>query len=423
VNAKTAQGRNRGKVARRGVALLLLVGLLFVSCGRRGATGVAQLNVLMEPDGTGVWHELFRDFHEQHPNIEVNLIEGTAATNAREDAYATSFLSGETIYDLVHADIVWVPKFAAAGWLEDLTDRWPRERWAEFIPKSIEAGSFQGRIYRVPTQLDVGMLYFRSDLVGESPPASLDELVRLAQQHQQAGQRSGFVWQGKQYEGLACVFTEMLAVHGGTWIDVNTGEVGLDQPAAISALEFLTSCVRETKISPPGVTTYSEEETRQIFTAGRAVFMRNWPYAFPLMQRDDSPVKGKVGIAPMPAAPGGKSAATLGGWGWCIAKSGRHKDECWQFIEFISALPQARRIYDKSGLRPALKIFYEQSANPMEQALDRVAHDAVARPPLPQYAQASDILQRYVSAALTGQLSPKDALERAAKETRLLLRK
>jgi multiple sugar transport system substrate-binding protein len=43
------------------------------------------------------------------------------------------------------------------------------------------------------------------------------------------------------------------------------------------------------------------------------------------------------------------------------------------------------------------------------------------RPPIPEYAQASDILQRWLSAALTGRVSPERAIEHIAAETRLLL--
>ena len=43
------------------------------------------------------------------------------------------------------------------------------------------------------------------------------------------------------------------------------------------------------------------------------------------------------------------------------------------------------------------------------------------RPPISQYAQASDILQRYLSAAITNKMTPKQAMQAAAKETRNLL--
>jgi multiple sugar transport system substrate-binding protein len=48
--------------------------------------------------------------------------------------------------------------------------------------------------------------------------------------------------------------------------------------------------------------------------------------------------------------------------------------------------------------------------------------NARPRPPIPEYAQASDILQRWLSAALTGRVSPETALHEAALETRLLLK-
>jgi multiple sugar transport system substrate-binding protein len=44
------------------------------------------------------------------------------------------------------------------------------------------------------------------------------------------------------------------------------------------------------------------------------------------------------------------------------------------------------------------------------------------RPAIPEYAQASDILQRWVSAALTGRVTCEKALQEAARETRILLK-
>jgi multiple sugar transport system substrate-binding protein len=43
------------------------------------------------------------------------------------------------------------------------------------------------------------------------------------------------------------------------------------------------------------------------------------------------------------------------------------------------------------------------------------------RPPIAQYAQASDVLQRYLSAAFTGRMSSEEAMKAAARETRNIL--
>jgi multiple sugar transport system substrate-binding protein len=50
-----------------------------------------------------------------------------------------------------------------------------------------------------------------------------------------------------------------------------------------------------------------------------------------------------------------------------------------------------------------------------------VVDNAVLRPPIAQYAQASDILQRYLSAAITNRMSVEAAMQAAANETRALL--
>lgn len=232
----------------------------------------------MSADTTGVWREIFDRFEQEHEGIRVDAIEGPSATNTREDLYVTAFLSGDQVYDLVMADTVWIPKFAAAGWLEDLTDKWMQEQWGRFLPGALEGSKFRGRIYRVPTQMDGGMLYFRRDLLetaGEIPPESFDDLKRIALRLQKPRDLWGYVWQGKQYEGLVCDFVEVLSGFGGFWIDPDSGEVGLDRPEALQALRFLSESVGT--ISPPGVTTYTEEESRQVFQSGGAVFLRNWP--------------------------------------------------------------------------------------------------------------------------------------------------
>ena len=90
--------------------------------------------------------------------------------------------------------------------------------------------------------------------------------------------------------------------------------LALVEAQAVAALEAAKSWVGS--IAPEGVLSYQEEEARGVWQLGNAVFMRNWPYAWNLMQADKSPVKGKVGMVPMVGGLNGKPAATLGGWGF-----------------------------------------------------------------------------------------------------------
>src|SRR5215468_8572945 len=157
---------------------VLLLALLILSF-RPADTGSnrAELSLLMEPDGTGVWHRLLDRFNQNHPEIPVRLVEGPGSTDTREDMYSTAFLGGAGGYDIVYCDVVWVPKFAAAGWLLDLTDRLSPADRDDFLPADLEGGTYNGRLYRIPAFTDAGLLYYRKDLV-RRPPQTFEDLVR-----------------------------------------------------------------------------------------------------------------------------------------------------------------------------------------------------------------------------------------------------
>ncbi len=387
-----------------------LLVLLIYSLKGPGVHGGESLSILMEPDGTGVWRRLISRFNQQNPGIEVRLVEGPPATNTREDMYSTSFLSGKAGYDIIYCDVIWIPKFAAAGWLIDLTDRLSPGDRADYPPVELRAGSFRGRLYRIPGFTDAGLLYYRKDLV-DKPPETFGELVKLARRLK-TEDRWGFLWQGKQYEGLVTVYLEILWGQGGDWIDVDERRVVVDSPEAVEALEFLKSTIGT--ISPVGVTTYIEEDTRNLFQNGHAVFLRNWPYVWTLIQRSEASIKDQVGYVPMVHSPGHSSAATRGGWGFAISRYCPNPDQAWKFVEFITAPEQLLEVQRHQGRIPSRK-----SLMPPEFA--SLVRSARMRPPIPEYAQASDILQRWLSAALTGRVSSEYALKEAAHETRLLL--
>src|SRR5258708_17186647 len=91
-------------------------------------------------------------------------------------------------------------------------------------------------------------------------------------------------------------------------------------------------------ISPPGVLSYQEEESRGVWQTGNAVFMRNWPYAYALGNGDDSAVKGKFGVTTLPVGPAGSGpAATLGGWNLALSKYSKHPEAAIALARFLAS--------------------------------------------------------------------------------------
>ncbi len=115
--------------------------------------------------------------------------------------------------------MIWVAEFARAGWLRSLDSLLPPEARNEFFPGPIEAVIWQGGLYAVPWFIEAGLLYYRKDLLetyGFAPPETWEELIQSAAAiTAQEPDLYGFVWQGKQYEGLICNALEYLWGNGG----------------------------------------------------------------------------------------------------------------------------------------------------------------------------------------------------------------
>src|SRR5207249_7269352 len=103
----------------------------------------------------------------------------------------------------------------------------------------------------------------------------------------------------------------------------------------------------------------------------------------------------------------------------------RHPPAAVEFVAFAATLEAQRLLCGPSGYPPALEAAYHDpallSADPFLARLESLHQNAVLRPPIPRYALASDILQRHLSAALSGAVPAERAMRDAARETRLLL--
>ncbi|MEG4516703.1 MULTISPECIES: ABC transporter substrate-binding protein [unclassified Microcoleus] len=426
INSLSQRSQKRPRLLALFAATLTAVLLLFILPALTQQPVV--LTMLMQGQDIVNWRPFVKEFEQKNPDIRINLIEGPFDTNLIENLYTSAFLLGESPYDIINMDIVWVPKFAAAGWVSDLTDRIAPEQLSKFIQGNVEGGRYRGKLYRIPHASDAGMLYYRKDILEQAKipaPKTFEEMVKISQNLQKQGKATwGYLWQGKQYEGVSAMFVEVLSGFGGFWANPETFEVGLDKPEAIKAVEFLKNTIAS-GISPPGVTTYGEEETRLLFQNGKALFLRNWPYVWKLANAEGSNVRGKIAIEPMLSSTGKTGGSCLGGWGWGIAKTSKHPEQAWKAIQYLTSEETQRKFILETGLIPSYKSLFTNkeivAKYPHYPQLLKVVERPALRPPLAQYAQASDILQRYLSSAFTGRMSAEQAMKAAASETRNLL--
>jgi ABC-type glycerol-3-phosphate transport system substrate-binding protein len=405
------------------LALILLAALPFAAgCGETQGTVVTFPASAVGKEAEVLRRQIDR-FQKEHPDIRVELRKTPDAADQRHQLYVQWLNARASQPDILQLDVIWTPEFAAAGWLLPLHPFNPDV--TDFFPATVEANRWEGGLFALPWFVDVGMLYYRTDLV--KPPRSFADLTRQAEQaRSKGGVRYGLLWQGARYEGLVCVFLEHLGGFGGRILD-DKGRVVVDSEAAVRALTFMRDSVYTTRIVPEDALGWQEEQTRFRFQNGEAAFLRNWPYAYALMQDPkESRVAGKFRATVMPASASGSPTAALGGSQLAINARTRHPQAAYRVIEYLTRPEQMLERARLAGQFPARRSVYDMpelaKALPMPVAdLRRIIERATPRPVTPVYAELSGILQVWLHRALTRQVEPRPALENAAQEMRALL--
>jgi multiple sugar transport system substrate-binding protein len=398
------------------------MGVLATACA--GSDGAEVLTV--SGSAVGAEAEVLRTqlarFMREHPGVGVEVRVTPDAADQRHQLYVQWLNARADDPDVLQLDVIWTSEFAAAGWILPLD---PFDIPVDsFFPATIAANRWRGQLFAVPWFVDVGMLYWRTDLV-PSAPAGFEELDRMAQEARRRGTQYGLVWQGARYEGLVTVFVEYLGGHGGAILDT-MGGVTVDEPAAVRALTLMQQEIQES-IVPRAVLGWQEEQTRFAFQNGDAAFMRNWPYAYVLLTDSArSRVAGRFGVAPMPAAERGTRTASLGGAQLAVNAHSRQPREAAALIAFLTQPEQMLERARVAGQFPTRPALYETEALARVLAMPPadakgVIERATPRPVTPVYTELSQILQVQLHRALSGQQTAEAALRAAAVEMRALL--
>lgn len=447
-NQRSYLARFQVKQVLRLLLPLLLNIKLLSACTARPVT----LSFVVPQDEVSYWLPLISEFEAQHSNVLINLINTDKSnldkptdTDELKEFYLSS-LKRRSSYDLVYLDIVWLPEFAQAGLLKDLTKEFTKQDLEhDFLNSEVQAGYFDDRLYRIPFRTDGGVLFYRRDLLenlyedkydrepldDEVPPQTFEALLTLSRQLKQAGKvQYGYLWQGRKTEALTAMFVEILEGYGGFWINTETDKVGLSEDSAIDAVEFLRKTLRE-DISPKMTTKQNEEQTRNLFRQGEAAFMRNWPSAWVEVSTGDSRASGNIAIAPMVHVKGERSGSCQGGWGFAIAEDTPHKQEALEAVKFFTSASAQRQFTLTFGAAPSRRALFNDPEivsryRHYPELLEIMEKYWVARPRMPEYAKASCILKKYLSQALENPKSDRKNLEgimnNAARETRQLLK-
>ena len=374
---------------------------------------------------------LLRDFETAHPGIRVKAEALPWSSDEQRQFLVINLEGGRPGFDVMMLDCVWVPEFARAGWLHDISGAIPHEELAAHFPSAIEAASFEGRAWALPWIMNVGLLYYRADLLakhGLRPPETYPEMVEQIRRIRAAEgdpTLEGYLWQGKQYEGLMVNALEQIWAEGTDLLGAD-GRVFPDPERAEAGLGFLRTLI-DSGLSPAWVTAADEESGRRAFGDGRAIFLRSWPYAADLFERPGSAVRGRVGIARLPRHPGGDAGwGSTGGAHLAVSRGTRHPEAAIALVRFLTGERAQRAMTESGATKPTRPALYHEPALVARFPTLPLIHDLTLagrpRPVTPYYVMMSTTLQPELSAALVGVKTPAQSVRDARRRLEFLLR-
>lgn len=359
---------------------------------RTDLRGSAITVVLNAEDVITAWEDAVIQQFSAATGIEVRRVAGPQSTTDRLAQHLQQWYNQSADADVYMIDVTWPGTIAP--YAVDLRPFFESQIDAHF-PSIVENNTVHGKLVGVPWYTDIGLLYYRTDLLQKygfaAPPETWDELEQMAETIQD-GERSagdslfwGFVWQGKAYEGLTCNALEWQVSYGGGTIINSDGSIAVADERAIEAISRARRWVGT--ISPEAVTNYAEPESLEVFVAGEAAFMRNWPYGIAVGNGDDAQVRDKFAVTLLPKgnAPDARHAGTLGGWQLMVSAYSPNKDAAIEFVKFMTSPEIQKSASIERALLPTLPALYRDAevlrANPYYTDLREVLQrSAVPRP-------------------------------------------
>ena len=280
---------------------------------------------------------MLEEFEQENPDIKVELMH--IPQNYFQKIHL--LFASNTAPDVIFINNQYLPLYANAGVLEDLTD-YKEFEYEKFFPKSIESMTFGNKIYAVPRDVSNLVFFYNKDLFNKQnvsyPKAdwSLGDLLNIAQK---LTTKKTF---GISFEEKPLYFLPYMLYYGGWGVNDSADYFKkdvLDNPDNKKGLEFYANLRTKYHFAP-----LKEEigsaTMAQMFLQGKVGMYLSGRWMVPKI-RDEAKFDWDVVEFP--------HKMFMDSSGWAISKSSKHKNEALKLIQFLSS-EQNSKEFTKSGL-------------------------------------------------------------------------
>ena len=349
---------------------------------------------------------------EERAGVKVEVAAALAHPDLNE-RIEEEFGTGTASYDLISTHTKYAP--SQKQWLVPLDEDLEGSELEHFTPQTLKLARVDGLLYGVPRNLDVKLLYYRSDLLSE-PPSSWEQLreeaIRL-----RSGELYGFVFPGKE-SGLFGHFFELHAMHGG-WMFEGDGPPApnLNDEAGLWALGLLRDLYEGA--APRETPNWHYDEVAACFREGKAAMSTDWPGGFyTYADPEESEIVGSYDIAPYPEGRAGRFIYS-GSHTFAIPNTVRDRPAAVELLHFLTSR-ESQAFEARLGTLPARSDALRDARADAESGslaerrwglLEEAQEAALIPPKHPNYPAVEDAIWQGIREALLGNKSVEEALK------------
>jgi multiple sugar transport system substrate-binding protein len=358
------------------------------------------------------------EFEEQE-GIDVEAVVAPTHPDLNE-RIEEEFDSGAASYDLISTHTKYAP--SQRQWLTPLDEDLEASDLEHFTPRTLELARIGGSLYGIPRNLDVKLLYYRTDLVPE-PPSSWEELREEAARLR-SGDLYGFVFPGKE-SGLFGHFFELHAMAGGRMFENEGPPVPtLNDEAGLWALGLLEDLC--SRAAPEETPDWHYDEVAACFRRGKAAMSTDWPGGFYTYEDpDQSEVTDRFDVALYPEGRAGRFVYSSSHT-FAIPSTVRDRPAALELLRFLTSR-ESQAFEANLGTLPARGDALQEARSAAEPGslaerrwdlLEQAEEVALIPPKHQNYPAVEDAIWQGIREALLGNKSVEEALEETEEAAR-----
>ena len=308
----------------------------------------------------------------------------------------------------------------------------PAWDWNDFLGGSKQAGTYEGKVIGIPYRITTGIMHYQKHLMDAAGitklPETFEELQKAAIALNKPPERYGFGVSARQGSAILSSFYPWLYSSGGRMVDFATGEIFINSPEAVSALQWWSDLVLKHKVVPPESLTWEYEEIVAGGQNDRYAMAHTFaPYGTLINDPKISRTGGKWTWAPVPGKTDKSQSRTwVDGHFLSIPKYAKHKDWSMEFIRLVCDKKWMRRSMERGNAPPRGSVLRDP------EMVEKIGWAGVAAkaietgiptPAQPVFPTLELSLRANLSQTLLGQKTPKQALDDTAADWKRGLRR